>query len=343
MLERFKRWAGRLPLQDWLPVRGEPVVVVLMYHDLRADDDFANWMRVSTTDFEKQLDACREMGAFLDPEALLETRPVPGDGLSFLVTFDDGYRNNAELAVPILKKREIRALFFISTGPMISRRLFWTDIIVTPVQALRLKELDLRDQGFGLFEFRQGCESKRWDDIQRLLTAIKRAGNEDHHRVARLLSWMQDRFEEVLKSHGSRLRPLSRQEIQGMADGGCCSFGSHGHDHRILTRLNDDELACSLVHSREILSDATGQTVLQLAYPNGDHDARVMAAAERAGYRRAYGIRSGFLAGKMAALSLPRIAVGAFDTAEIIRFKVYRRLIEERRLRHFETLEFVNR
>ncbi len=339
MLASWKLWSGRLPLHGWLRPRGAPAVVVLMYHDVRAEDDFANWMRVAVGDFARQLDACAEMGGFIAPAALLAPQEIPRDRLSFLVTFDDGYHNNAELAAPLLASRGIPALFCVSTGPLSDRRPFWTDIVTTPIQALRLSALDLSAHGLGRFAFRDGDDAERWDDVQRVLAAIKTLGNEDDPRIARLLGWLQTEYAEVLAQHLPRFAPLGAEQIRRMAAGGFCHFASHGHEHRILTRLADGDLARSLALSRRILVDLTGQPVDQLAYPNGDHDARVRAAAARAGYRLAYTVQPGLVAGRLDALRLPRVAVGAFDTRDLLRFKINRALLSWRRQRAGRQLE----
>lgn len=327
MRSRLKQQAGKLPLERWLLPRGAAAVVVLMYHDLRADDDFANWLRVSVSDFARQLDACAAMGDFLAPTALLCPQEIPRGRVSFLVTFDDGYHNNAELAAPLLEQRRIGALFCVCTGPLIARRAFWTDLVITPIQALRLAELDLSAHGLGRHLFRQADEESRWTDIERLLVAIKSVGNEDEPHIARLLTWLQTEYREILAEHLPRFGPLSAEQIRRMAAGGYCQFASHGHEHRILTRLPDAELAAALGRSRAILADLSGQPVDQLAYPNGDHDPRVRGAAARAGYRRAFTTRRGLVAGHLDALALPRIAVGAFDTPGRLRYKINRELL----------------
>src|SRR6266403_2261998 len=48
---------------------------------------------------------------------------LPPDGV--LVTFDDGYADNFEHALPILRRHGIRALFFVTTGCLTDRQLFW--------------------------------------------------------------------------------------------------------------------------------------------------------------------------------------------------------------------------
>src|SRR5262249_6155724 len=46
-----------------------------------------------------------------------------------LVTFDDGYLDNYEHALPVLQRTGMRAVFFVSTDFMRRRKLFWWDRI----------------------------------------------------------------------------------------------------------------------------------------------------------------------------------------------------------------------
>jgi peptidoglycan/xylan/chitin deacetylase (PgdA/CDA1 family) len=55
-----------------------------------------------------------------------------------------------------------------------------------------------------------------------------------------------------------------------------------GHPH--LTELGDRELARELCASQEACEHHTGTPCVSIAYPYGDVDARVTAAAARAGY-----------------------------------------------------------
>lgn len=331
MRNALKRLVGTLPLHRWLRPAGEPVVVVLMYHDLCADGDLDNWLRVPVSRFESQLESLSGFGRFIAPEDLHDQARLPHDRLSFLVTFDDGYRNNLDLAAPILDRRCIPAVFFVSTGPLLSREAFWTDVVATPVQALALPHLDLSQLGFGAFRFRAGDAAARWDDVQRLLVAIKGVGNEDDPRVARLLGWFKEQYAEVLAEHLPRFAPLTPGELARLAANDRFRVGSHGHEHRILTRLAADDLADSLHRSRRVLAEITGRSIVDVAYPNGDHDERVLAAAAAAGYERGYGVRPAPIAGHVDALALPRLAVGAFDAPAILRFKIHRLLLAWRR------------
>ncbi len=46
-----------------------------------------------------------------------------------MVTFDDGYRDNYDLAFPVLKRHGVPGVFFITTGFLDQRRVAWWDDI----------------------------------------------------------------------------------------------------------------------------------------------------------------------------------------------------------------------
>ncbi len=81
---------------------------VLTYHSI---DDSGSVISVSQTELARQLDDLRASGATVVP---LETlRSLPDDAGAVAITFDDGFRNFAELALPVLADRQIPATVFI--------------------------------------------------------------------------------------------------------------------------------------------------------------------------------------------------------------------------------------
>ena len=77
-----------------------------------------------------------------------------------------------------------------------------------------------------------------------------------------------------------------------------------------MTRLSDTDLAASLADSRSLLEGITGEAVRELAFPNGDRDERVVAAAAAAGYERAYLVRSGVVDEVTPDWQRPRLGIG---------------------------------
>jgi peptidoglycan/xylan/chitin deacetylase (PgdA/CDA1 family) len=87
-----------------------------------------------------------------------------------------------------------------------------------------------------------------------------------------------------------QLATMTWEELRSHAERGV-EVGSHGVMHAHLTRLSDDELHRELNGSKQEIEDELGRPCTDLAYPYGEHNERVRAAARAAGYERAYGLR----------------------------------------------------
>jgi peptidoglycan/xylan/chitin deacetylase (PgdA/CDA1 family) len=85
--------------------------------------------------------------------------------------------------------------------------------------------------------------------------------------------------------HADELVPMSWEELRRLAGAGW-EIGSHTRSHPRLSRIDDAALEDELRSSREEVARHLGRCV-SLAYPYGDHDARVVEAAGRAGYEAA--------------------------------------------------------
>lgn len=90
-----------------------------------------------------------------------------------------------------------------------------------------------------------------------------------------------------LPANRDELLTLSWGMLRDLAERGV-EIGSHTMSHPHLPELPDDQLLAELRHSRERINDELGRPCRFLAYPYGQHDARVQAAARAAGYTAAF-------------------------------------------------------
>jgi peptidoglycan/xylan/chitin deacetylase (PgdA/CDA1 family) len=125
-------------------------------------------------------------------------------------------------------------------------------------------------------------------------------------------------FESIAAQHRHELSTLSWDELREAAERGL-DVGSHTRRHLDLRGLSDEALRDELTESREEIENHLGRRCRYLAYPYGQSDTRVQAAAERAGYDAAFGlVGAGKLGGRF---GIPRVDPSTRDGALRIGFK----------------------
>jgi peptidoglycan/xylan/chitin deacetylase (PgdA/CDA1 family) len=125
-------------------------------------------------------------------------------------------------------------------------------------------------------------------------------------------------------AHEHELRCLDWAELRGLADAGW-EVGSHTRTHPRLTRLGDAELDAELEGSRAECEQRMGRPCVSIAYPYGDVDERVAAAARRAGYRVGASLPKGRFSSRDT-LDWPRVGVYHRDDLRRFRLKTSRAL-----------------
>jgi peptidoglycan/xylan/chitin deacetylase (PgdA/CDA1 family) len=294
--------------------------VVLCYHGLRRRDEADSWLRVEAGAFRRQLQTLAGCGSFVHPDAFDSPGDLHGPGPHFLLTFDDGYEDHAELGLPALSQLGIPAVFFVSTHHLLTGEPFWFDRVIYGIRNTGLPRIDLACVGLGTYSFRGRTPAARWEGMQQLLQDIKLAEGRGASVLAPLLARLADLA-------GARAapppRPIAPAQLAGLAKSGHCSIGSHGHAHEILTALDDARLRESLERSKGELEGLTDRDVTRIAYPNGDADDRVVTAAAAAGYRRGFTVTPGVVSTDTDPMRLPRISIGGYDSPALVAAKVY--------------------
>lgn len=238
--------------------RGLSHPLVLGYHrvvpDPRAVADVASGMAISTSMLERHLDHVSRRFRFVSlDEAAQATFEGRAEALA-TVTFDDGYRDVYDHALPLLLRKGIPATVFM----------------VTELTALLHDELWYRLRGaLGIERADRATPYllRHWPvaRIRRLLTTCAQQAPAPLALPA-LLSWDQA---AELQRHGF-------------------GVGSHTTTHPILTQCDDTTALNELRRSHQTLTTKLGTTPRHLAYPDGQFSPRLARLAERTGYSFAY-------------------------------------------------------
>ena len=263
---------------------------VLAYHRVRdvddADDfDFdLNLISASPRQFREQMLLVRERFdpmSFHDLIAAIDMgRTLPAKPL--IVTFDDGYEDNYSVAFPILHELGVPATFFVSTGHIDSGAPYAYDWLVhalcrTVAPRLQVAELGI-DQALPI------ALADRRELAGELLFGLKGL---DASVQAVIISRLEHAWDMPPPGAHAECRPMTWDQLREMRAAGM-EIGSHGVSHRILAKLLPAEMVAEICESKQSLERELGVPAEVLSYPVGgpdSYDARVIAAAQDAGYR----------------------------------------------------------
>lgn len=232
---------------------------------------------------------------------------------SLIVSFDDGHLDNYTQAFPILKRLDVPATIFLSTGYIGGSQAFWFDRLVTliyyaPEGALDIPTLPLRVMIGPEVETRRAA-------AEAILARLKRVPNRQRLEV---LSNLEAKLSQHVPAHPAGVSAaLTWEQVQEMSQAGI-EFGSHTVSHPVLTMLEDTQLHDELAESKRVIELKTGRPAPVLAYPvGGDYafDQRVIAQAEVCGYRLGVSYLSGVnTRGSLDSFSIKRLHVERYTT-----------------------------
>ncbi len=203
-----------------------------------------------------------------------------------LVTFDDGYRDNCEVALPILKRHGICATFFIATDYVTQRRVFWWDRLSYLVK--RSLNDKLRVMYPRAMSLDVATPRARAIAIRDLLKLIKTTFGLDLERFLRELARAAAvPWDEALERRFADELVMSWDQVRALRAAGM-SVQSHTRSHRVLQTLPSEDVLGELEGSRTDLERELDESIYAISYPAGhtiEDRADLRRALQTAGYK----------------------------------------------------------
>jgi peptidoglycan/xylan/chitin deacetylase (PgdA/CDA1 family) len=299
--------------------RAQGLGVILTLHHVRpwAARDFApnRLLEVEPAFLDLTLSRARDLG--FDLVSLDEAWRRVKTGFSlrpFLhLTFDDGYRDVAEHALPILKRHGAPATLYVTSGFADGdAEIWWLALEAAIVRARRLYV----DLGRGEAALPAGTAAEKkaaWSAIYWRL----RAGDEATLRATvRGLALSQDVDPASFAQHLC----MRWDELAAIAQEPLITIGAHTATHPMLAKHPEEAARAEIADGRAAIAEKLGAEPAHFAYPVGDLSAagpRDYALAAELGFTTAVTTRPGHLAKAHAdtATALPRVSLnGHFQT-----------------------------
>ena len=232
---------------------------ILIYHRVLARPDPLFPSEVDALRFERQL---RLLKRFYTPLPLALAVQRLRDGTlprrAACITFDDGYADNAQVALPLLQQHGMHATFFIATGYLDGGQM-WNDSVIEGVRHAPGPLLDLRAYGLGCLTV--VSLAQRRAAIATLLGQLKYLPFAQRQQLAM----------QVRRQAGPLPRQpamLSTPQLRCLHAAGM-GIGAHTVSRPILATLSNRAARLDIANGKRQLEELIQAPVALFAYPNG--------------------------------------------------------------------------
>lgn len=249
---------------------------ILFYHrveDSSLTPDSLGRTPLTAREFERHLKHLSRFWHVLSlDEAVKELRSgkdVARDGV--VITFDDGYRSNYTVALPLLEKYGLPATFFIVSSAVEGTPLWFDEVdswfIETTAEKFRLSKINI--------EFGLETAEERIRAAKEVMAVLKRLAPDEYVPfLEELRTQLGITYPHAQPEHREI---LNWDELREMVAEKLVTIGAHTVTHPILPLLDSASIRYEIAESCRRLSEELHQSVEYFAYPNGGYNSGTQA------------------------------------------------------------------
>jgi len=239
---------------------------IIMYHGIiRSPLVVGDWCFVDENSFKMQIAYLKKHFEIISlSEAVERMRNGGIKRPTAVITFDDGYQNNFDVAFPILYREKIPATIFLTTGLINTNDTVWHcrfNIALSQTRRPRIEWIG--------FEFDLSTLDQRAKASVAIQESLKKLEYSQFITATRnIILQLGDEPDEPIEI-GSPFRMLDKNAIAEMTASGLIEFGAHSHHHAILSQLADGQRYNEIRQSIDTVYELTRRPCRYFAYPNG--------------------------------------------------------------------------
>lgn len=244
--------------------RLSPVKTLLPYHHVVSDKDLLHIKHLysykNVKQFHDDVDFLIRHFNPVSADQLVETiahgKQLPER--SFLLTFDDGFKEVYEVIAPILLEKKIPAIFFINPAFIDNKELFYRCKI-----SLLIEELSKRDDAL---EIAGEVLGKPYGDFYDLKEDLKKINQLNKNLLDELADSIGYSFNDYLRKE----QPfMTSEQVESLSHQGFM-IGSHSWDHPYYEYLTADEQLNQTVRSIQFVKDRLHNKYSCFSFPHTD-------------------------------------------------------------------------
>lgn len=239
-------------------------------------------------------------------EARTNNKSLPDN--SVIITFDDGYASNFELAYPILKEFELPATVFVTTGFLDGEDMMWFQRVDLALSRTQKEQINWKINDNKL-RLQLGTREQRQESLVCLMAEMKELHDMDLLGEVDRLELALGVATPTLADLPVPMRPLTWDMACDMIYSGLIEIGGHTHTHPILSSCDSMAMRAEISTCRDRIRAETGDLPLSFAYPNGgadDYNRESMLMVREAGFKCACSMVNGRVNEHSALFQLPR-------------------------------------
>jgi peptidoglycan/xylan/chitin deacetylase (PgdA/CDA1 family) len=277
--------------------------LVLLYHRVTHLESDPQQLSVTPENFYDQVSFLKNNYALLGIEEFADLlsgrKKMPPKAA--ILSFDDGYADNCEEALPILESLKAQALFFITTSLLdTSHECWWDELerifldnralppflemqgthVLTPLLPPPASGSSLHEPGLAKLRLSTANNQERKYIYDTLHPLLKFTAPPERDRLIRDLQQWAGLSPEGRPTH----RMMTTQQLVKMGSSPSAVIGAHTHNHPALSILPYKDQQAEISLSQQILQKALGRNIFYFAYPFGGkkdyNDASVKACLE---------------------------------------------------------------
>lgn len=243
--------------------------IILMYHGVCDVPNPYNKRHCYLRDFEKQIAYLKKSAHVISLKDFFDQKFDPNKR-NVALTFDDGYRNNFNLALPIIEKYEVPVSMYITGLTNDEHPYIWADFLQLIAPSLE-KNFVLEDEEFTI----ENKQIIRVSDRKQMLHIIKHEKPEYAYKE-KLYANFHHEFASMKESNGMFWKLMNDHEIQQLSRSKWITIGSHGFLHNNLGNIQFEHSTDEIQKSKNYLENLIQKEVNEIAFPDGSYSEEVM-------------------------------------------------------------------